>query len=197
MPARISSLIDEYIENANHLIEPSYSYVIGDIELVHDSTVVIEGSIIFESQVIARLLEQCHKVAVFLVTIGKHLEETSCRLADDGLILQASVLDAIGSDATEKVADFVQDSIREMAGAQGFVTSRRFSPGYCDWDIGQQRAVFQAVDGDVVGIRLTKRCLMIPRKSISGIIGIGPSNSNVENYNPCKTCNKYDCVGRR
>ena len=197
MSARISSLIDEYIENANHLIEPSYSYVIGDIELVHDSTVVIEGSIIFESQVIARLLEQCHKVAVFLVTIGKHLEETSCRLADDGLILQASVLDAIGSDATEKVADFVQDSIREMAGAQGFVTSRRFSPGYCDWDIGQQRAVFQAVDGDVVGIRLTKRCLMIPRKSISGIIGIGPSNSNVENYNPCKTCNKYDCVGRR
>jgi len=197
MPARISSLIDEYIENANHLIEPSYSYVIGDIELVHDSTVVIEGSIIFESQVIARLLEQCHKVAVFLVTIGKHLEETSCRLAEDGLILQASVLDAIGSDATEEVADFVQDSMREMAGAQGFVTSRRFSPGYCDWDIGQQRAVFQAVDGDVVGIRLTKRCLMIPRKSISGIIGIGPSNSNVENYNPCKTCNKYDCVGRR
>ncbi len=37
---------------------------------------------------------------------------------------------------------------------------------------------------------------MIPRKSISGIIGIG-SNGNVQDYNPCKTCEKHDCLGRR
>jgi cobalamin-dependent methionine synthase I len=132
-----------------------------------------------------------------VVTIGKYLEETTAQLAKDGLILQATVLDAIGSDAVEKVADFVQDRIKEMAETQGLVTSQRFSPGYCDWNVGQQRMLFYALTGNTLGVRLTGECLMIPQKSISGIIGIGPPNSNVEDYNPCKTCTKRDCPGRR
>ena len=102
-PARIRSLIDEYIENVHQLIEPSYSYVIKNVESVHDSVVIIDDSIIFKSEVVARLLERCCMVAIFLVTIGSHLEDTASRLAEDGLVLQASVLEAIGSDAVERV----------------------------------------------------------------------------------------------
>ena len=197
LSTRIASLIDEYVENAYYLIEPSYSCVIRDINLVQDSHVVIEGEIVFESKVIAPLLEQCEKAAMFLVTIGEHLEEMAYRLAEDGLIVQATVLDAIGSVAAEGVADYVQGKIKETANNQGLVISQRFSPGYCDWDISQQRTVFWAVSGDSMGIHLTDGCLMIPRKSISGVIGIGPRYGNVENYNPCRTCDKHDCQGRR
>lgn len=197
LSVRISSLIDDYAEHAHYLINPLYSYIIKDVEWARGSIALIEDSIIFKSQVIAQLLEHCHQVAIFLVTIGKYLEETTAQLAKDGLILQATVLDAIGSGAVEKVADFVQDGIKEIAEAQGLVTSRRFSPGYCDWNIGQQRMLFYALTGNTLGIRLTGECLMIPQKSISGIIGIGPSIDSVENYNPCKTCTKQDCTGRR
>jgi hypothetical protein len=197
LSARISSLIDDYAEHAHHLINPSYSYIIKNVEWARGSIAFIEDSIIFKSQVIAQLLEHCHQVAIFLVTIGKYMEETTAQLAKDGLILQATVLDAIGSGAVEKVADLVQDKIKEIAEAQGLVTSQRFSPGYCDWNIGQQRMIFYALTGNTLGIRLTGECLMVPQKSISGIIGIGPSIDNVENYNPCKTCTKQDCPGRR
>jgi hypothetical protein len=197
LSTRIASLIDDYVENVHNLIEPSYSCIIRDINLVQDSRVIIEGSIAFESKVVASLLEQCQKAAVFLVTIGEHLEETANRLAEDGLIVQATVLDAVGSVAVEEVAGFVQGKIKEIANDRGLVISQRFSPGYCDWDISQQRTVFWAVNGDSTGIHLTDGCLMIPRKSISGVIGIAPRYSNVENYNPCKTCDKHDCQGRR
>ena len=194
-PARTVSLVNEYLENANHLVDVSYSYIIRNVEWVQGSIAFIEDSIIFKSRVIARLLEQCEKVAVFALTIGNRLEEMVCQLAKDKLVLQASVLDAVGSVATEKVADLVQDRIGEAASAEGLCTSRRFSPGYCDWNIGQQRMLFWALNGDTVGIHLTGRCLMIPQKSISGIIGIG--NLGVEEYNPCSTCDKEDCVDRR
>ena len=196
-PTRAVSLVNEYLENASNLVDVSYSYVIRDVEWVQGSITFIEDSIIFKSQVIARLLEQCERVAIFALTIGKHLEEMVCQLAKDKLVLQASVLDAIGSVAAERVANLIQDRISEVAGAKGFCASRRFSPGYCDWDIGQQRMLFWALSGDTVGINLTGRCLMIPQKSISGIIGIGSYDSNVENYNPCSTCKKQDCPGRR
>jgi len=194
--ARIESLVNEYVENTCHLIDPSYSYVIRDISLVEGSRVTIEGPITFQSDVIAQLLEQCEKVAVFIATIGNRLEEMVSHLATNRLVLQAAVLDAIGSGAVETVADFVQDRISKSASAEGFCISRRFSPGYCDWDVSQQKMAFQAMKGDYAGVRLTEGCLMLPQKSISGIIGIGPCNS-VENYNPCKTCKKSDCIGRR
>jgi hypothetical protein len=197
LSARISALVDEYAEHAHGLISASYSYVIRDVEWARGSIAFVEGSISFKSRIIAKLLGRCTRVAIFLVTIGKYLEDTSFRLARDGLVLQATVLDAIGSVAVEKVAGFVQDRIKEIAKAQGHVTTRRFSPGYCDWKIGQQQMLFSALTGNTIGIRLTGECLMIPQKSISGIIGIGPSSANVEDYDPCKTCRKKDCPGRR
>jgi len=196
-PARAVSLVNEYVESAYQLIEPLYSYVSKDIEWINGSIVFIEDSIIFKSEVIARLLEQCKRVAVFALTIGNHLEETVCHLTEDKLILRAAVLDAVGSAAVERLAGLVQKKIGEEAGAQGLCISRRFSPGYCDWDIGQQRMLFWALKGNTAEVRLTSSCLMIPQKSISGIVGLGTCDSNIENYNPCITCNKQDCAGRR
>jgi len=194
-PPRIASLVDEYVDNANQLIVPSYSYVIKDIELVYGSGAVIEGWITFGSEVVAQLLERCEKVAVFVLTIGSYLEEMVGQLSDDGRMLQATVLDAVGSVAVERLADFVRDDIGVLAGNRGQYISRRFSPGYCDWDVKQQKMLFEAMDGDSAGVQLTGGCLMLPRKSISGIIGIG--SRRVKDYNPCKTCDKHDCIGRK
>lgn len=196
-PVRMTSLVNDYLENISDFIAPSYSSVIRNVEIALGSSVVIEGSIIFQSEAIARLLKHCEKVAVFALTIGNLFEEMVGQLAEDGLIVQATVLDAIGSVAVESAANFVQGKVEEIAHAQGLCISRRFSPGYCDWDIGQQRMVFRAMNGNSAGVRLTEGCLMLPQKSVSGIIGIGTGDSNVENYNPCKTCKKLDCPGRR
>jgi hypothetical protein len=196
-PSRIESLVSEYSENVRDLLEPSYSCVIRDIEWVQGSISFIEGSVIFKSQVIAQLLEQCQKVAIFALTIGNRLEEMVNQLARDKLMLQAAVLDAIGSEVTEKVASFVQDRIGRVASYNGLFISRRFSPGYCDWHVGQQRMLFWALSGKEIGVRLTGRCLMIPQKSISGIIGIGGRKDTIENYNPCLECTKIECPGRR
>ena len=192
---RMVSLVNEYIENAHQFIAPSFSYVVRDIEMIKGTSVLLEDGAIFESEVIARLLKQADKVAVFVLTIGKYLEDTAAQLAEGGLVLQSAVLDAIGSDVSERLAGSVEGQISEVAHNQGLTISRRFSPGYCDWNVSQQKMVFQTMKGDHAGVRLTDSCLMLPRKSISGIIGIGPSE--IGEYNPCKTCDKYDCVGRR
>ena len=194
-PARIVSLVEEYLEHSQHLIDAVYSYTVRDVILADESLVVIEDMVTFRSKVIARLLGSCQKVVIFALTIGEHLEEMAGRLAEDGLILQAMVLDSIGSVTTEKLADFVGDSIGEIAQAQGLYSSRRFSPGYCDWPVDEQKMLFQSMDGHSAGITLTDGCLMLPRKSISGIIGLG--DRTVADYNPCQSCPNHDCAGRR
>lgn len=197
IPNRIIELVLKCLEDAKHLINPSYSYVIRDVDFVHGSNIFIENAVILQSKVIARLLERCEQVAIFVSTIGNQLEETLAHLAEKGQVLHARVLDAIGSNAAERVAEFVQDLLQHTAEARGLCIGRRFSPGYCDWGINQQKIVFRAMNGSTTGVSLTDGCLMVPRKSISGIIGIGTDESGVEDYNPCITCNKADCLGRR
>ena len=194
---KIKSLVDDYIDNYHNFIDFSYSYIIRNIESVQEDRAIIENSIPLKSEVISRLLERCDEVAVFILTIGKPLEDMVAYLAENGCVLQATVLDAIGSGTTEQLAVLVEDRIKKVAASRGLVTSQRFSPGYCDWNVSQQEMIFKFMRGDTAGVRLTEEYLMIPHKSISGIIGIGIENNNIETYNPCETCPTLDCPGRR
>ena len=196
-PARLVTLVTKCVEQAQQFIRPSYSYVINNVESVHGPRVVLVDGVAFQSEVIAQLLTQVEKVAVFVLTIGRHLEDKANQMARGGLMLQATVLDAIGSQLTVRLADLVEDEIDDLARARGFTISRRFSPGYCDWNVRQQKKIFRTLDGDTAGIRLTDSQLMMPRKSISGIIGIGLPDREIERYNPCLTCKKKECPGRR
>jgi cobalamin-dependent methionine synthase I len=165
--------------------------------MVRKNDVFVGDTFIFRSYVIARLLEQCQQAAAFLVTIGNKLEKEATRLAKKGLILESYVLDTIGSSMVEKTAEHVEREINRSASIQGNCISRRFSPGYCDWSIRQQKEIFRIIDGFSVGVRLTTGFLMMPQKSISGVVGIGPACADIEAYNPCKTCKKSNCLGRR
>lgn len=195
--ARIDSLVDDYIENYHDLIAPSFSHVIRDMKSANGNRVDTGDMIVLKSYKIARLLVRCENVAFFACTIGNYLEDLSAYLADNGLVLQATVLDAIGSGTVEKLAIWVEQSIREEAGREGLVSSYRFSPGYCDWDVSQQEMVFRALGNETAGITLNDSMLMVPQKSVSGIIGIGQPGKNIEKYNPCITCLQKDCPGRR
>lgn len=192
---RVAGLINDHLDEAQQLVKPSYSYLISRVELVYGASVLLENGAVFHSQIIGRLLERAEEVAVFALTIGSELEDEAARLAREGFILQATMLETIGSLYTEQLADWVEARIGDLARAWRRTASRRFSPGHCDWDVSQQKTVFRILKEDCAGIHLTDSCLMIPRKSMSGIIGIG--DSGITNYNPCRTCEKHDCVGRR
>jgi len=51
--------------------------------------------------------------------------------------------------------------------------TNRYSPGYCGWNITGQKILFSLLPEYFCGIELTDTCLMLPIKSVSGIIGIG------------------------
>ncbi|MCJ7604994.1 MAG: hypothetical protein MUO19_03050 [Dehalococcoidales bacterium] len=194
---RIVTLVDDYIDNYNEFISPSCSYIYRPSAGAQGDFVDIGDSLTLESTLLSRMLANCEMVAVFAASIGNYLEDIAGQLYEDGMIVQATVLDAIGSGSVEKIAGILEDTVRDAAAEAGMVISRRFSPGYCDWDVSQQGTLFQSLGDYKAGIELTDNMLMTPRKSVSGIIGIGRPNRGIADYNPCITCKKKDCPGRR
>jgi hypothetical protein len=190
---RASSLVDSQLGEARLLIKPHACYTIKSITGVSSSTLSIDGMVL-RSRQIAPMFSGCSRVAVFLVTIGVGLEKRVAQLMGDGLAHEAFVLDTTGSVAVEEAADWLEGEIGRIAAAKGHRIGWRYSPGYCDWDIVQQKELFGILDGESIGVDLTGECLMVPRKSISGIIGMGESCIT---SSACRFCNRKDCPTRR
>lgn len=193
----ISSLIDDEIKEAYDLIQPSGFYQLMDIRRVRRPRVILEDGLTVTSEVLSWVLFPCKQVVIFVTSIGRALEERVAQLMKEGQILKATILDAIGSEAAEKTTGYLQDRVREIANSDDAEITLRYSPGYCDWDITQQRVLFRAMNSAPLGVSLTEECLMMPRKSVSGVIGVGWGEKRRLRLSPCRFCTRRDCQSRR
>lgn len=136
-------------------------------------------------------------VYIFLVTIGSSLEDEASRLMKIGETLSGYMLDRAASIAVENLAEALELKIRKDYEGKEKSVSMRMSPGYCNWPIKEQVELDWLLDYSKIGVRLTENCMMIPRKSISGLIGIGAKGHFVRKKSQCMACNKKDCDYRR
>jgi hypothetical protein len=83
------------------------------------------------------------------------------------------VYDVLGSVIVEAVGHKIQSFLRYSAKSKGNEVTTIYSPGYCQWDVSEQRKLFSFFDDNICGITLHDSALMSPIKSMSGIIGIG------------------------
>lgn len=107
------------------------------------------------------------EIGFFIVTIGEDIENKSKKEAQKKDFLKMWIYDSIGSEYVESTAKKLHELIEIEKGYK----MHRSSPGYNDWDIKEQKKLFRLLPGEEIGVTLTKSGLMIPKKSISGIIG--------------------------
>ena len=195
-PRRIASLVGDYLENCHELIAPAWASVERRITDIEGCRVRLDDGTMLASPLLSRMLARGERVVVFAVTIGGFLDEVIAQLSAGGDILQASVLDAVGSSAVEKLVKMVETRIRERAAEAGLAAGRRVSPGYCDWDVAQQGELFKALGGDTAGIELSASGCMTPRKSLASIMGLGRPENGIAAFYPCGGCPNGDCPGR-
>ena len=192
---RVERMIASKMEQVRSIATPSFSYVMKSIDHVGSASATIDG-VTFQSEVLAHLLVNSSEAAVFALTVGSQIEERARELTDQGAQFEAFIVDAIGSCLVQRLVRYVQAWFVKMAAERGQAVSRRFCPGYCDWHVSQQKGVFSLLHDQVPGITLTDHWLMLPHKSMSGIIGVGEVARQVRNYVPCRNCQMKDCIGR-
>jgi hypothetical protein len=139
------------------------------------------------------LFAHLERMAFAVCTIGPALEMEVTRLAGAGQTLQAVVLDAIGSVAAEATADAVEQQIAAEVSGQDLRISCRVSPGYGDWDIRSQAALFSLVPAGRIGVRLSETCMMIPRKSVSFALHVAREPARLRGESSCADCSQHHC----
>ncbi len=136
---------------------------------------VIEPDTTFHSAAFSKDLAGCREAVVFVLTLGNELDAASERFVADEEVVEALFLEAAGWIAVERATrDFVRHLWRGLAG-QRLSLTRRLGPGYADWPLEEQTALFALLDSAPLPVRLLESCAMVPKKSRSGLFGLRPS----------------------
>ena len=180
----------------NLLMTPQLHYQPSKIDSIDSPEVVIEGGRVFRSFKLSKVLADCEEIICFAATIGGGVEKEIARLSAKSRLSDAYILDSLASVAVEKLVGTFHHRMMIRYESKGKGLTLRFSPGYCDWPVTEQKNLFKLFNPDVIGIELLDSCLMVPRKSISGVFGIYNDIQKAP-YNPCLDCSKKSCNTRR
>lgn len=145
-------------------------------------------------KIILRQLQGSEAYACFIATSGVEYEAYLNRLKLQGDLVPLYIADALGSVIAEKCADRMEEHLQLSIDKLGWHHTNRFSPGYCGWSVSEQQLLFPLFNGNTCGVRLTDSSLMLPIKSVSGIIGVGKDVHKLD-YT-CRLCNQANCFRR-
>jgi hypothetical protein len=174
----IKSLILELLASVKkaHLLAPAAAYEIYPISGM--------------SPLLPSLLPEAKELAAVVVTIGPGLEKRVADYTSQGEPLRGLLLDGIGSAAVDSVAQEVCKLMAGEASSRGYEVSRPFSPGMpCGLPLAEQRQLLEMAPAGEIGVSLTPAGVMVPRKSISMVIGIGPEMKTGTEAEVCAGCN--------
>jgi cobalamin-dependent methionine synthase I len=146
-------------------------------------------------RIIERQLRGAEAYALFICTSGTEFEAFQQRLKQEGDMVRVFIADALGSVIAEKCADKMEQALQENIDKLEWKHTNRFSPGYCGWHVAQQQVLFPLFDGHTCGVQLTDSSLMVPIKSVSGIMGVGREVRKLD-YT-CGLCTFEKCYKRK
>ena len=179
--------VEAMVAQALSLAQPRAAFAAAYIDEKAEDEVVIAGNRL-RSRVLRRNLDDVGRVFPVVLTVGPRLEQA----ADASDMLARYYLDGI---ANLILAEARHHLIRHLCKRFGVETLSWMSPGSLqDWPLEQQRPLFELLPGveDRLGVRLTDSCLMLPRKSVSGIYF--PSESS---FFSCRLCPRERCESRK
>lgn len=145
--------------------------------------VLLEGGKRLTGALVARYLAGAERAAAVVCTIGPDLEKLA---AAQGDLVLALALDGLGNAAVEAVGQQVCARLGEQAQARGLEAGMPLSPGDPKWpvEVGQPQ-IFSLLGPNPAGVRLTEGGMMIPKKTISFVVGIG---RKMEQADLCELC---------
>lgn len=162
--------------------------------------VLSEPNFKIDGKSITKHLGGCEKVVCMAVTIGENIEREVTKKFREGNYVSSVLMDAAATAAVEQVANSLEKIISTDVAKKSYKTRWRYSPGYGDWSLKTQKNFCKIVGAEEIGIRLSAAMMLIPRKSVTAIIGLekltAEKNLSHEKKS-CELCDRFDCPARK
>lgn len=195
----VKELVESCVEELNRYASPREIHRVYPLRLSEDGWIE-GGCFAARSLDLSKNLKDCQEILVFAATLGTeadHLLQRYNRLQ----MSRAVTLQAAAAAMIEDYCNQLNHSWKEAYAAKNLYLRPRFSPGYGDFSLENQRSITASLEtAKRIGLTLTDSLLMAPSKSVTAVIGIsripGDCAGAGREKRGCEGCDKTDCMYR-
>ena len=175
-------IVNEACQRVMELAKPQASCQ----QCFYDNTshmVLCDSPFTVNSQAARQLIEDSAIVLMYAVTLGEAVEQEIDKLFMDKEITRGLALDSAAAVATAGYTKQLVDTLDEASAEKGYKAVWAMSPGTGDWPAGQTANIAQAVHAEQIGVSLLPSGMLMPRKTVAGMIGL-----NFAEAGGCRSC---------
>lgn len=171
----VTGYIREAIAMTRAAMVPKACYARFPVEVRGDGRIVLPyGEVV--SRDLTRNLSGCREIFLFAATIGVEYDRL-LRRTRVASMAKAAILQAAGAAAVESLCNCLNDDLKQCAGAEGYKAHPRYSPGYGDYALENQKGIFDVLQpARYIGLSLMDTLIMAPEKSVTAVIGLEPED---------------------
>ena len=159
-------------------------------EFIHDR-VMLENNTLIGGGPVVSVTAGAQELVLAICTVGPEIETRSRDYMKNGNMFMGYVLDSMASWGVDELRRmFCEEIKRHFQKTRGFRSSTMLSPGESDWEVKEQKVIFNLLqeEAEQIGVSLTESSLMIPMKSLSLLLGVGEKPLGVEGGSNCDFC---------
>jgi len=184
----VKKIARELIEISRPIARPKAVYEVCYVENKNKDSLDI-GGVRFTSRLLRVNLDKIARVFPYIATCGRELDEIAITPKD---FMKSYCIDVIKEMTLRSAVSYLEGYLK-----RNYVLGQvsRMNPGsLASWPTTQQKELFSIFGNaeELIGVKLTKSCLMIPVKSVSGIFF--PTEVKFES---CQLCPWVVCRERR
>lgn len=166
-------IADQALEDTKGLLEPKILSRQFAVKSIYHEKLLLEGGISITGSLVSQHLAASQFVIAVLCTVGPKVEEYASKVMANNMVLGLAI-DGVGSAGVEALANAVCSNIENHVAKDNFLTTMPLSPGMIGWSVEEgQPIIFKLLEAGKIGVEITPNHLMIPRKTLSMLIGIG------------------------
>ena len=168
--------IDRAYEKLCKELQPRYTVKQFGCKADIDS-VLLDNGTVFRSKALARYVGNATELFLFGATLGSRVDVALRRMAMTS-VAEAGAGQAVAAALIETYCDDCCAELQKQLPSNKKL-KWRFSPGYGDWALEEQKILFSVLDcAHTIGLTLTESCMMAPVKSVTAVIAVEDLNIN-------------------
>jgi hypothetical protein len=183
-PQIIMKKIDEEIGNSKDMFEPEVFLKHFQIDGINNGEVDFGGAFRVKSDYAAEKLKDASSIFIALYTVGNKVETRISEYSNGHDMIRAMILDKIGVVALDNVNCQIRRKI--INENFPFKISSKLYPGQEDFDLSNQKMIFEMFQDENDTITISKHYQLHPLKTVAVLFVMG---KNEEKHDMCDSCN--------
>jgi len=188
----------EVVDAIERLAEPAAAYEILPVHGTNETSALVGENVRLDLGPHVDLLSPAQQAFVYAITLGPQVEAYVQQLFASEQIVKGYLLDSAAVAALGLVGQRITRFVERTAADAGWGVGCRLSPGsLVGWPLYDQTKLVKLVRCEEIGISLSNGHMLIPHKSATGLVGLGPAYEAAKVGSVCYLCRLRDTCWRR